>query len=98
MMHLHYFIKIKMTNTNEIHLQTIMGIMNDRNLKPSGCHQGFQKNRLWIRSHGYPDPDDSNRSGSRALWCSGKRARELFDALDDDGNGFLTEEEFVQVE
>jgi hypothetical protein len=27
----------------------------------------------------------------------GRRARELFDALDDDGNGVLTEEEFVQV-
>ena len=27
---------------------------------------------------------------------SGKRARELFNALDDDGNGFLTEDEFVQ--
>ena len=26
----------------------------------------------------------------------GKRAKELFDALDDDGNGFLTEEEFVE--
>ena len=24
-----------------------------------------------------------------------KRARELFNALDDDGNGFLTEDEFV---
>ena len=29
--------------------------------------------------------------------CAGRRARELFDALDDDGNGVLTEEEFVQV-
>jgi Ca2+-binding EF-hand superfamily protein len=28
---------------------------------------------------------------------AGRRARELFDALDDDGNGVLTEEEFVQV-
>ena len=27
----------------------------------------------------------------------GKRARELFEALDDDGNGTLDEEEFVQV-
>ena len=26
---------------------------------------------------------------------AGKRARELFNALDDDGNGFLTEDEFV---
>ena len=26
----------------------------------------------------------------------GKRARELFDALDDDGNGVLTEDEFIQ--
>ncbi|XP_023341119.1 uncharacterized protein LOC111711100 [Eurytemora carolleeae] len=25
----------------------------------------------------------------------GKRARELFNALDDDGNGFLTEDEFI---
>ena len=30
------------------------------------------------------------------LHVSGKRARELFDALDDDGNGVLTEEEFVE--
>jgi Ca2+-binding EF-hand superfamily protein len=29
---------------------------------------------------------------------TGRRARELFDALDDDGNGVLTEEEFVQVQ
>ena len=28
----------------------------------------------------------------------GKRARELFEALDDDGNGTLDEEEFVQVD
>ena len=27
----------------------------------------------------------------------GKRARELFEALDDDGNGTLDEDEFVQV-
>ena len=27
---------------------------------------------------------------------AGKRARELFEALDDDGNGSLTEEEFVE--
>ena len=26
----------------------------------------------------------------------GKRARELFDALDDDGNGVLTEDEFIE--
>lgn len=29
--------------------------------------------------------------------AEGKRARELFAALDDDGNGTLDEEEFVQV-
>ena len=28
----------------------------------------------------------------------GVRARELFEALDDDGNGVLTEDEFVQVQ
>ena len=27
---------------------------------------------------------------------AGKRAKELFEALDDDGNGSLTEEEFVE--
>ena len=32
-----------------------------------------------------------------AFILTGKRARELFAALDDDGNGFLDEEEFVQV-
>ena len=29
-------------------------------------------------------------------FCIGKRARDLFNALDEDGNGFLTEEEFIQ--
>ena len=29
--------------------------------------------------------------------AEGKRARELFAALDDDGNGTLDEDEFVQV-
>jgi Ca2+-binding EF-hand superfamily protein len=29
--------------------------------------------------------------------CTGIRAKELFNALDGDGDGVLTEEEFVQV-
>ena len=41
----------------------------------------------------YTIPNTLNRS--HVFSCSGKRARELFAALDEDGSGSLTEDEFI---
>ena len=38
----------------------------------------------------------NDRQKESRMHTAKQRARQLFDALDDDGNGFLTEEEFVQ--
>ena len=48
--------------------------------------------------HNFDPGDILNKSILKNLFCfEGKRARELFAALDDDGNGTLDEDEFVQV-
>ena len=48
--------------------------------------------------HNFDPGDILNKSSPKnQFWSEGKRARELFAALDDDGNGTLDEDEFVQV-